>query len=96
MRCPREDAVILLLPRTYTGGGWTGKVEGEEEPEKDRGVEKQGERKRERERERGSERERESESEHPMRKTESSAIFQRSGRTNDGCNSRRTPYSSLI
>jgi len=55
MRCPREDAVILLLPRTYTGGGWTGKVEGEEEPEKDRGVEKQGER--EREREGGRERE---------------------------------------
>lgn len=43
---PREDAVILLLPRTYTGGGWTGKVEGEKELEKD-GEDQRG-RKRER------------------------------------------------
>lgn len=32
---PREDAVILLLPRICTGGGCTGMVEGEKEPEKD-------------------------------------------------------------
>lgn len=33
-RRPREDAVILLLPRTYTGGGWKGRGR-EREPEKD-------------------------------------------------------------
>lgn len=41
--------VILLLPRICTGGGWSGKVEGEEAPErktkKDREEEKERKRK---------------------------------------------------
>lgn len=75
-RRPREDAVILLLPRTYTSGGWTGKVEGEKELEKDRRRTKRG---------RKRERERKWEWASFARRTESSVVFQRFDRTNDGC-----------
>lgn len=49
---PREDAVILLLPRTYTGGGWTGKGRGRERAREKDGEEQRGDRKRDGERER--------------------------------------------
>ena len=48
-RRSREDAVILLLPRTHTGGGWLGKVEGEKKSE--RRIEKESEGEKERKRE---------------------------------------------